>query len=129
MLQAVKLNVDSLKCASTEFKTDPAFMKEACLQHAKALRYTPASLKADRDFMLDVVKHWGGAAMQSASAEIKADRSFLLETLKIWPSVLHFAPEELLCDQEFMLEALTKNIESLRYAPDELKSSSEFMVW
>ena len=70
--------------ADTSLKADKEFVLAVVRRHGYALRYADASLKADKDVVLAAVKKCGNA-LQFADASLKADMDVELATAR-WKS-------------------------------------------
>merc|ERR1712060_91020 len=81
----------------------------------------PKALRADRDFMLALIKH-NCSHLQFASDELKADHEIIRTAIRQDPFLLRFAAEPLKADFGIVLDAMRVNKDALQYAEASLKS-------
>ena len=87
-------------------------------------------LKADQEFMLEVLRMRGLRAIVHASDDLKANDKFMLEVLRIMKGVdaIVQASDNLKADQEFMLEVVRMwGAQAIVHASDDLKNDDVFM--
>ena len=79
----------------------------------------PASLFADRDFVLEAVRVQKDVLRRLP--EFHADRGVLLAAVRTNPHALHLARVDQLFDRTFVLSAVERNGLALQWAPAELR--------
>jgi len=94
------------------------------------LEYAAPALRADREFVLGVIKKYGCRnAMLHVAAELKADRDFILTAVDGTgdPEIMQFASQELRADRFFVLKTVAKHgRQSLRFASAGLQDEFGF---
>jgi len=69
-----------------------------------------------------------GHAVEHASEKLRADRDVMLEAVKHRGMALEFASEALRADRDVVLKAVKQDREALQFASDELKEELKQMV-
>jgi len=111
---------------TTSEKTDVP--KEAPRRHfVGAIERAPESLRADRDFMLQVVRE-NGEALQYASPDLRRDRGVVLEAVRQNGFALQFAATDLRGDADLVLEAVRQTGLALQFATQDLRSNREIVT-
>lgn len=143
MLKAVQqVGCTVLAHASMELRGNRAFMLEAaaaCRPPGEAFKFGSKKLlrelRADRNFMLKMVREVGVAELAKASAELRGDREFMVAAAACCtlPVALKHASKELCAalynDRAFMLKAVQDlGATMLESASTELRSDLGFML-
>ena len=76
----------------------------------------------DRDSVLAAVATSGGRAFRYAAQELRADRDFVLQVVARSGRALEHVSERLKADREVVLTAVRKDGIALQYVADELKA-------
>ena len=128
ILAAVEKNGYALKYASDVLKADPEVVLAAVTQNGKALFDADEALRADRGIVMAAIKECGIAFFYAdffVSQKIKADRDFILEVVKKDGYILSHASEALRADKTVVLEAMKQSISCMEYG----NLVQEDMLW
>lgn len=111
---------------------DRGFLLEIARSFAKAPKYTPESLRTDRELVLRVVREHreGWRLLRQATAELRADRELLFATVKgsvMGWRAMAFAAHELREDRELCLEAVRRNAAALELLAPALRQDRELV--
>ena len=130
MLVAMQTTCDALP---------PPFSTQARCAYTPA-RYASDELKADREFMLTLLRmngpngpndmsHKNYDVLRHASNELRADREFILDVLQENSDsvLLHLVGKELWSDPEFVFKALERNKRAYGYVAKEFWSDREVL--
>mmetsp|Transcript_68831 Transcript_68831/g.222446 ORF Transcript_68831/g.222446 Transcript_68831/m.222446 type:complete len:895 (+) Transcript_68831:80-2764(+) len=151
---AVLQNWRSLASAPEAIRADRDLLLAAILSsRGEAFRYATKELAADRELVLEAVKH-SGAALQDAGPDLREDREFVLQAVlangealtsaapsyrgdrglileaakKGCGSALQGATQDLRRDSDFVLEVLRHAPESFQHVAEELRESRDFAL-
>ena len=91
------------------------------------LSKAPSWMKADRNFMIEVVKQ-NGYAVKHASDELRADQAIVMAAVKQHGWALRYASNKLKNDRDIVMAAVKKYGYPLRHASDELKADRDIVM-
>nr|ABI14342.1 unknown [Pfiesteria piscicida] len=123
MLEAVSRNVIAAAFAHQKLLGDPSFVVAAAHLCAGSFLFADGSLCTDRDFMLEVVRHFGGLLLARASAELLHDRELVFEAAIRNGHSFRLAAFELKCDAALVLDIVQRQPCAWLYADDRLRRS------
>lgn len=167
VLEAVRFHPGSLQWVAAELRADrevalaaltcrskPCPPQDFCHVAARAYPHVDAALRADRDFVLEVVSANGrllseagpifrtdravvlaavaetAVALTYASNLLRQDRGFLLAAARVNGLILlHLAlASSYRCDRQLVLAAVSQNGEALQYADDDCQADREVVT-
>lgn len=118
----------SLARARDEWKRDKDVVRAAVEQSfGSALQHASEDLQADREFVLEAVKH-SGRAVQHASEALKSDREFMQEAGALDQRAWEHASKDLWADRLYVMKAIQANGLSMKLASETLRADSDFML-
>lgn len=118
VLAAVKCHGGAYAFAAEDLRRDPAVLLEAMQATAgpRSLAEAPEGLRRDRACVLEVIRRFGGHALEGAAEEVLDDRGVVLEAVCSCGPALRFASRFLRSDFFVVYAAVAKDPKALDFA-------------
>lgn len=91
------------------------------------LDYASQEIKADKEVILEAVKHYGWA-LSYGSDELKADKEVVSEAVSQYGRALQYASDELRNDRKIVLKAIENNGIAFMYISEEFKNDIDIVL-
>ncbi|HRW58332.1 MAG TPA: DUF4116 domain-containing protein, partial [Chlamydiales bacterium] len=142
MLAAIKINFESIYCASDDLKNDRDFIVAAMEINDNVLSlydcsFIPEFLVEDRVFMLAIIKR-SGYRFREASEKLRDDQEFVLEAIKVinpdrdYQCCLQFVSDRLLeTSRDIAIAASDRGLAIFQFLDGRLQNEliEEFLDW
>lgn len=127
MLEAVKIDSDAFKYADISLRADKQFVLDMLLpSEGDSLLHAHDDLKADRDVVLAAVQTYG-ESLKYAHIDLRADAEIVFYAVQVAGMALKHANVYLRSDEQIVLEAVAQNFHAMEYADTRLKSNRDFV--
>lgn len=113
----------ALAWATDRFCQEETIARKVVQENWRALAVVTLTVRGDRDVVLAAVRNSGGDAMEYATDELKADRSFMLDVVRAASPAWRFVADELRDDRDFAIVVLeATHYYSLEFMSEEYKT-------
>ncbi len=116
-----------IRYADASLKKNREFMLEAIKSDASTFRYADESLQKDRVFVLDSVRQ-NSSMLSLVDASFKRDREIVLTAVRQSGSALQFADESFRNDRDIVLAAAQQDSAAFQYAGESLRKDRSFVL-